>query len=226
METEEQIVYQILDVVRAHEINIDEVITEREIRSYLRVHRASMLYSSTFKGHIIPEVCFQSLGEQILALSGSLYGLTLPNIVEFENYDGIELTFLDGRPISVMTKKSYLNHIKIPHMKHLPVAFQQGNNWEVYPGISSDDYPTLKEQIDAFILDPKINGRAVLYNPEDLTTYDWTASPFPFPPEQVRTLKTAILFHEFKISLQQKPDQITNARQDNLRYHDQGKVLE
>lgn len=222
METEIQIVYQILNVLRSHEVNSDEVIDVREIRAYMRTHRAALL--KKFKGEP-PLSCYQSLNDLSTTEEGGIYNADIPAVIDLPNNLSYKVAFDSGREIPVVDKASFNNQRKIIHQKHLPVAYAREGKVYVYPGADSElQFPGLKSDIDAFIAEPVIDFMGILFNPDDSNTYDWETDNYPFPAELIKNLKMEVLRIEFGISLKMNPDQITNSRQDELRYHDQGKL--
>lgn len=66
----------------------------------------------------------------------------------------------------------------------------------------------------------------VLDNPDDGIDYDWTVSQYPMPFELIDELKKNLLRRDFNILMSAKSDQIPNAKNDTLKYYEQGKIQE
>ena len=72
--------------------------------------------------------------------------------------------------------------------------------------------------------DLKIHLECILYNPEDLTGYDWTTNLYPLAFELIEPLKDLVLRKEFQIIVNAKVDEVANMKNDSIRYHDQGNI--
>ena len=237
METEENIVYQILDAVRGGRLNDDELLGERDVRSYLRVHRANIIRKTFKDGYTISDDEFQSLGIVTIAASGSNYIYTLPGLIRLPNNMGLKVTTASGYNIPIITKEDFHLSKANPYNGKLPKGYINNNVLTIYPGhttteeVSGFVNPTMMNEGSGFesvrteiVTDLKVDIDAVLYNPDDDTAYDWTTDPYPLSPELIAILKEQIDLKEFVKIINAKTDEVTNMKADNVRYHDQGKI--
>ena len=228
--TEESIVYQLLNSIRAAELNNDEVITERRVRSLLRTHRSSVIYKSTAKGLLASDEYFQSVDVSLKRINEVEWEGSMPDAIQLPNNFGTKLMtpgFINvpiiGEENYHLSKRSIVNKflpmakieegklmIRIP-VKASPYSMNDGKE-----AISLHDCITRNMQL--------INLKVILDNPDDSSLYDWTKSPYPVPNEFIQVIKESVLKKEFNLILQTKTDQVPNMKNDTLRYHDQGKV--
>lgn len=229
--TEEQIVYQLLTTIRAGELNQDEVIEERDIRALIRTHRADLLVSYSRKGLILQDICFQQVSVPVLSQEEVPYEdlvATIPSIMELPDFQGVKCYTKRRTNIHVVNEESYWLEQKHPVDKYQPKAMvEYPDKLRVYPGTVPPQTQSGGALITATINTIKNDGviiSAVLRDPEQADSYDWKTDAFPLPEELIQSLKDNILRKEFNVVLQTKSDQITNMKNDTLRYHDQGAV--
>jgi hypothetical protein len=227
--TEESIVYQLLSAVRASELSNDEVITERRIRSYLRTHRANLISKSTLEGRLIGDDCFQSVPLSFSRLNKLEWISVVPSIIGLYDNFGMKLTSPGFENITILSEEDYHLNKKNPVNKFLASA-------KVFNSVLTIRVPdpspyamnggnSNKTMLSCLVNNKdKIMMSAVLDNPDDAIDYDWTKDAYPCPPELIQEIKNEVLKREFNIILSTKPDQVPNAKNDNLRYHDQGQV--
>lgn len=228
MTTEENIVFQLLETIRASELNSDEVIDEREIRSHIRTHRATLIEKYSNNGMVIQEVCFQrcnAIRDNDLGLQE--FTMTVPNIINLPYFYGVRLFSKSYFAIPVTSEEKYYLSKENILNKYQPKANLQGQTLQVYAGSVSPNVWSDGISMTNIINEIKNEDlvlSAVLSNPDDGIGYNWTTSKFPFPEEMIQELKKNILRQEFNIILQTKSDQVPNMKNDTLRYHDQGKI--
>jgi hypothetical protein len=92
MTTEENIIYQLLDSIRASELNNDEVIDERELRAMLRIQRTELIGRYSKKGVMVPDICFQKIAIAPKQISDYEWEADVPNIVRLPNNYGTMLS--------------------------------------------------------------------------------------------------------------------------------------
>ncbi len=236
MTTEENILYQILNSVRAAELNSDEVADERLIRSFMRLHRAELINKYSQGGVTIQDVCFQivpgsGVDQTLLDIAVTTdpfeYDATIPTLVQLPSYLGIILTTKEYYSIPVIQNENY--HLSKFHIinKYQPKATIEFNKIIIFTGSVSPNVQTTgipMSNIIASIKAGTVRLKAILDDPDKGFGYDWTTSQYPLPEEIIEEMKKNILRREFQIILSTKSDQVPNMKNDTLRYHDQGKV--
>jgi len=227
--TEENIVYQLLNIIRAEELNNDEVVDERSIRALLRIHRVELLNRYSKKGTTIQDVCFQKLANVSLnSISLTEYTATLTNILQLGQNFGVKISTPEFENIPLVSEESYFLGIKNPINKYQPKAKIENQKLTVYVGVASpnamDSGIRIQNTIDSLTNNKVVIIKAVLDDPDAGEGYDWTTSQYPFPSEIIGEMKKNILRREFNIILSTKSDQIPNMKNDTLKYYEQGKV--
>ena len=227
--TEESIVYQLLSSIRAGELANDEVITERRIRSFLRTHRANEIFKSFDKGAQISDQCFQKVNLDLVKAGKIEWESPVPPIIQLPNNFGIKFMTPGFTNIPVLLEEDYHLSKFNPVNKYLPIA-------KIENGILTlrvpDPSPYAMNSgrgssiLTACLSTNRANAviSLVLEDPDDGIGYDWTTSPYPLTPENIQNIKDNILRKEFQMILSTKADQVPNAKNDTLRYHDQGTV--
>jgi hypothetical protein len=222
--TEENIVYQLLEVLRASELNNDEVVGEREVRAYMRVHRAELIHKYSLKGLIIQDVCFQTIELPLIAV-GSEFAANVPAIIRLPQNFGIKLSTHCRENIPVVSEENFTLSLRHPINKYQPKGFiQEGklviNATSVSPQ-AIDGGARIAATIAEIEDDRVVHLTSVLDDPSISPNYDWTVNEYPFPQENIKHLKDSILRREFNLILQTKSDQVGNFKQDNINYHAQ-----
>lgn len=227
--TEESIVYQLLNTIRASELNNDETITERRLRSFLRTHRAEAVYKATKMGLLASDEYFQVVQLALTQINSVEWIGDVPDIIQLpENY-GTKLMSYGFTNIPIIGEEYYYLSKKNIVNKHLPMAMiedlklkiriPEKSPYAMNNGLEAESYlQCLKRNEDNMRL------RVILSNPDDGFEYDWTTSPYPVPNELIQPIKENILRKELSAILETKSDQVPNMKNDTLRYHDQGKV--
>lgn len=227
--TEESIVYQLLKIIRGAELNSDEVIGERTVRSLMRVQRSDLINMFSKKGILIPDVCFQKLNiNKLTSLNTKELIVDLPPIVYLQSNFGLRISTPEFENIPVINNEDYQLSKHNPINKFKPKATIQNQQLKVYV---TDASPSAlnggnRSRLinDSLRINKLINISAVLDDPDDGLNYDWTKSEYPFPSEEISTLKKNLLRRDFDIIIKTKSDQVPNAKNDTLRYHDQDDV--
>lgn len=226
--TEENIVYQILDTVRASELNSDEVTDERQVRAYLQVHRARIIQKYTLDGLTVQDICFQ----RATATRTSDVGLqestfSIPPIIQLPGYKGVRVSSSGFSPIAIVSDEEYYLAKKHLLNKYHPKGTIDHGTMTIWAGDVHEhvqfDGDAMQAVVDQ-IKNEDLNFSAILSNPDDGIGYDWTTSQYPLPEEALDELKQRVLRQEFNVILSTKSDQVPNMKNDTLRYHDQGKV--
>lgn len=232
METEKQIIYGIINTLRDAEFNNDERITERLMRTYLNTYRVDSLTKEFKNGYRASDEVFQTL-ELTLEQSGNEFFTEIPKIIRFADLNGLYLEKM-GIPIPLLDSENYFLSKKGYFSQHQPKAKTEQNKLTIYTGIydsccvslNSDTYIVIKAFKDEAALNQTINVnlKCILYNPSQDPSYDWETSIYPFPSERIRELKDQVLYKEFGVMSKAKRDEIQNARNDEIRYHDNDDV--
>ena len=227
--TEESIVYQILNAIRASELSNDETITERRVRSYLRTHRASEIYKATKKGMLASDEYFQPVEIQLTQINTVEWTGDIPDIIQLPDNYGTKFMTYGFENVPVISEESYYLSKKNIVNKNLPMATIDGLKLIVrVPTVSPYAMNGgLAGQVLFDCLKRNSNNmrlKVILSNPDDGLDYDWTTSPYPVPNELIQNIKDNVFRREFSMILETKSDQVPNMKNDTLRYHDQGKV--
>lgn len=227
--TEESIVYQLLNAIRAAELNSDEVITERRVRSLMRAQRAELILKYSNKGETIQDVCFQQLDSTILSeLNPKEYIASLPGLVYLPKNFGVRITTKEYQNITLINNEDYELSKRNPINQFKIKATITDQTLKVYVnGVSPSAIGSglrANSAVQSILANKFVNISAVLDDTDQGYNYDWTVSQYPLPAEAIAELKSIILRRDFQIILQTKSDQIPNGKNDTLRYHDQGTV--
>lgn len=227
METEEQIVYSIIETAKKGNLSDDNRINERLIRAYLKPYRASAIARATAMGLVITDECFQYLGELRFDLSKSKeFTRVLPKMILLKSNFGIRFE-VAGENIPVLNSEEYSLSLKSLLNGKLPKAKLTSTKATIYTGeylvINGRQKPKSNFTIDEFqnqIRDNKnefisIDVYGVLDNPDDGLDYDWTTTPYPCPSELIEEIKTKILSKEYNLILNLKVDKVTDSNDDD-----------
>lgn len=238
MQTEREIIYNILNTIRDAEHNNDERISERLLRGFLRVYRAESLRKYYKNGHTVDDEVFQKISISPVKKNLKEFEINIPKIIRFQHHYGMFLEKNDV-PIPILASEEYYYSKKNYHGKHIPKAKTNGNLLTVYTGVydkccvaeNSENHLLIQSFYEDLLSGgskPTINldFYGVLHNPDDDPNYDWENSVFPFPSERLDELKTQILSKEFGVMIKAKRDEIQNSRSDNIRYHDNDDVTQ
>lgn len=222
MRTEEEIVYDILNVVHGGNVSNDDQISERLVRNFLRKHRAAKLVSYMDRGWSVDDYVFQSLGTLLLEKTGSDYNVPMPALINFDNNEGVKLS-KSGYVVPLLNEEAFeLSKTNIIN-KSSPKATFDGQNLKVYVGnIDSCRFllespkeiavTAFNEEIAQTDDNPKIylDVRAVLYDPEQGKDYDWTRHPYPCPSEIIDQLTTSTHARDLNLLIRKESDKVPN----------------
>ena len=226
--TEENIVYQLLDSIRAAELNNDEVIGERQVRAIMRVLRPELILKYSMKGMLIQDICFQDFPLTLTKLNDLEYTSPIPPIIRLPYNFGIKMTNLGYYNVPVVQEESYQLGKKNPILKFQPKAMLMEGIIKVYIGkrtkFAIDGGSSLSGMVDCFEKRKSVYVSAILEDPEDGIGYNWTTSQYPMPPEIIEELKKTLIRRDLQVMLSTKSDQIPNMKNDTLKYYEQGKV--
>lgn len=230
MTTERDLIYTIHDTVRAGKTNQDDPIGERLLRSYLREHRGKHLHKNYMRGMLIPDECFQDLGDiNFQAFNGEFRSVQLPKIIRFRENFGM-IAELDDYSISIVSETEYKNSKKNQFNKYHPLL--KFINRRLYLSTGQEQTCELNDVSNSAMNRAvrkirelagyegiNINLKAVLVNPDDETNYDWTSDPYPFPDEFVQDLMNSVTARDFNIFLRTKSDETGDKRENSASYN-------
>ena len=222
METEEKIVYSILEIVNKGIHSDDNKIDERVIRALLKPYRASVLAKASINGYLTPDECFQSLGAfKFTRTKGRIFSAELPKILRFKDNFGLYFR-INGEEFAVVDSESFFLASKSIISKRLPRAKIEGSLATIYIGEALISGNVLYPKKNYLIEDLEANAKqnnfeyitvetmAILDDTDLGTGYDWTVSPYPMPSELIAEMKLMILAKEFNIIAQANPDKTTD----------------
>jgi len=231
MKTEEQIVYDLQNIISGGRVSADDVTSERLVRSFLRKYRASKMHTFFSKGKNPADYVFQSLGELELVGNGfeNEFSASLPAIIHFSGYSGIRIS-KNRLSIPVLNEEAFELSLANEINKSQPKAKIDGNTLTVFSGlINSCDYHSsslAQKVVAAFNLESTtvsdelkicVDAKAVLYDPSEALNYDWTKDPYPCPSEIIDQIETSTLDRDFELMIRVQPDQADNKSEiDNL----------
>lgn len=202
MQTEKEIAYTILNSFRGSHSDNNELLSLRQIRSWTHTERANILLNFTDTGRSIPEETFQNLGEiEFGRDSSNLFYAILPKIIYFNKRTGIRIR-INGEIIDMSTKYNDEVFKKDFYMKNTSRAFNVGTKLYIrYFG--EENTSTLKADIDA-----------VLFNPNDLNTYNWETDVYPISAEILKVIKEQAKQSEQLVLNPQLDDKIQDTIKD------------
>lgn len=225
METEEQIVYAILEVANKGTFSEDNKIGERLVKSLLRTYRNAALVKNTLDGVSMTEESYQELGPLLFTFKKTnQYDREIPATLRLKNNVGVYIE-KNGESVAILNSESFSLSMKNIMFSKNPKAKFVGNKITIFTGVkyskTCGKSPNNVVTNDFYDDTLQSSGRtitadvfAILVNPDHAPGYDWTTSPFPCPAELVKDIKNEILEREFNIILQVKADKITNGNDE------------
>lgn len=227
--TEESIVYQILSSIRASELSNDEVVTERRVRSFLRTHRTYEILKYSKNGDIVSDQCFQKIQLSLVKVGKMEWESQVPRILQLPNNFGVKFMTPGFTNIAVLDEESYHLSKFSPINKYTPFAKLEDNKLTLR--VPETSPYAMNSGKGSTILNACLNVNVakavmsvILEDPDDGIGYNWTTSAYPIMPESIQSIKDNILRKEFQVILGTKADQVPNAKNDTLRYYDQGTI--
>lgn len=225
METEEKIVYSIIETANNGGVNDDALINERIVRSFLATYRGSIIEKYSDAGISVSDELFQTLpGQEFLLLRDRLFTKFLPKIIRLKNMygaSGIKFEKQDEN-IPILSGEEFNNSLKSIINKYHPKAKFVGSLATIYigkknlsPCAAADGLNSFVDVFEKeFLSSDKnlitVDITAILENPDDDPGYDWTRSPYPLDSESIAELKSQILSREYNIVFQAKTDKVTD----------------
>lgn len=227
METEEEIVYSIIETAKKGNLTDDNRINERLIRAFLKPYRASAIAKASAMGLVITDESFQHLGELRFDFSKSKeFTRVLPKMISLKSNFGVRFE-IAGESIPILGSEEYSLSLKSLLNGKLPKAKIISTKATVYTGeyliVNGKQKPSNNFTINEFqeqIRDNQnqfvtIDVYGVLDNPDHGLDYDWTTSPYPCPSELIEEIKTKILAKEYNLILNVKVDKVTDSNDDD-----------
>ncbi len=221
MRTEEQIVYELMNIYHGGQVSNDNVISERLMRSFLRKHRARKIPKFSTYGLTITDECFQHVGTIFLEKTKYYYEKKIPAVIYMDAH-GIMVT-KNEKEIPVMDRMAFRSSLKNILNKNFPKATMHGDLLILFPGkinecqvdTSSDMGLLLKafdDEIKSFNDNEKvsIDLSAVLYDPSQAQSYDWTKDPYPCPSEIIDEITISTTQTDLGLMLRQYIDNNVN----------------
>jgi hypothetical protein len=229
METEEEIVYSIIETVKKGTLSDDSRLDERIIRNFLRIYRASSIAKNSMNGLIISDECFQYLGElEFSYLKPKQFTRDMPKTIRLADNFGLMFE-KNGENIPIVNSEAFNLGLKNIINGKLPKAKLLGDKATIYIGtkimtccgiVPSDNLiinDFIDELLDTAGLKIKIDVHAILDNPDHAPGYDWTNDPYPCPSELIEEIKSKILQKEFNLILQIRADKVTDGEDEDQR---------
>jgi hypothetical protein len=227
METEEQVVYSILETVKKGTFSDDGKIDERVVRAFLKTYRAVALSKYSMEGLTISDECFQYLGELEFTPNARIkqYERILPKIIRLRSNFGLFFQ-KNGENIPVLGSEEFDLGIKNIINGKIPKAKFLGSKATIFVGKKNDiicrdktvnnlilnDFT--EELIENSGANVSVEVYAVLDDPDNALEYNWTTDVYPCPSELIADIKTQILAKEFNLILQVVSDKTTNGNDE------------
>lgn len=224
MNTEKHIVYEILNIVKNHEHNNDEPVTERLMRGYLKTFRPDMIRKYYKNGINVTDECSQTL---VLTpdKKGTEYQVEIPKIIRMDFGSGMSISF-GGLMVPIVDLEQYELSKLNPFGSRNIQAKAVGQKLTLFtPKI--DECMNVNKPLFNVLVGiekgnvPDVIIQAILTDPSDDPNYDWENDIYPFPSEKEHELVAQIIRQVFGISTQMKKDEIQNGRADNIIYQDE-----
>lgn len=223
--TEKEIVYSIIETLNNYEYNNDNRLSERLIRNFVQTYRGEVLRKYFSEGNDSTDECLQRMSIKLKStLTKNLFKVDTPQVLEFKLRQGFYLEKF-GVSIPVVNQTVF----SMSSDDELPLGKREGS--VLYVKLADNINPCVSNISDKYIVFSQLKNEslkdevevdfvAILVNPSDSPSYNWLTDVYPFPGEKLDELKTLILRKEFGVASQIKPDEVQNARVDNVRYHE------
>lgn len=219
--TEQEIIYGILETIRAHEITDDEKVTEAILRTYLAHYRNEDI-KNVFE---ISEEHYQNI-DLVFKKENNVFNAPIPGVV----YERGRIGFLMNdfiASVSLVSKEEAVNSQKSRMYKPAYIGYITNGKFNLL--INEDTLETMPASVSnlkKILLSPNpvIEISAILSDVSKGKDYDWTSTPYPLSANRVQTIRKNILRQEFGITVEVKKDEVQNSRQDNIIYQDESKL--
>lgn len=220
--TEQEIVYGILETIRAFEITDDEKITEAVLRNYLSNYRNEDI-KNVFE---ISEEYYQNIDITFKKENDMFVSTSIPGIIYERGRIGISISDFKGT-IPVTSKEEALNARRSKMYRPAYIAYI--TNGKLYVIVQNDvliEQPMVNSYLKNLLLSPKptLEIQVILTDPSKAKNYDWASTPYPLSANRIQTIRKNILRQEFGITVEVKKDEVQNRRQDNIIYQDESKL--
>jgi len=240
MDTEQEIIYTMLETLRGGELNNDEPLGERLLRNLLRKHRPESIRKMYRNGIAVDPEVFQHLQltfEPVITSTGPSetdYQIDFPKLIRLPKDTGFYIE-QNGYMIPLVNPGVFYAERRNFNTKFQIKGKLSGSNCQIYIGDKDSKHIELNSEMWTLIksLEDNIqeNGGnliidfyGVLLNPSDDPNYNWKTDVYPFPSERIAELCNTIYAKEFGIIVQAKSDEVQNTAPDQIRYHDRDDV--
>lgn len=226
METEEEIVYSIIETVQKGNLSDDARINERVVRGFLKTYRASAIAKASSMGITVTDEYFQHLGSlKFDYLRAKQFQRQLPKMILLNNNFGVYFE-VNGENIPVLNSEEFSLSLKSLLNGKLPKAKMVSNKATIYIGeyliVNGKKKPKENIIIDELTLQVNQNSNAfinvdvfgILDNPDNAPEYDWTTSPYPCSSELIEEIKSRIYSKEYNLILNIKVDKVTDSNDE------------
>lgn len=202
MQTEKEIAYSILNTIRGSHSDNNELLSLRQIRSWMHTERANILLNFTDSGRYICDEIYQNLGEVTFGRdSDNLYFAILPKIIYFNKRTGIRLR-VNGEIINMCSKYDDVAHSRDMFTNQCHRAYNVGTKLYIrYFG-------------DGILSEITADVDAVFHNPSDVPTYNWETDVYPVNGELLKAIKHKALEAEQIILNPQLEDKVQDTLKD------------
>jgi hypothetical protein len=220
--TEQEIVYGILETIRAYEITDDEKVTEEILRNYLSNYRNEDI-KNVFE---ISEEHYQNI-DLVFKKKNEIFESDLPGIIYERGRIGISISDWNIPAVPVTSKEEAMNARRSRMYKPPYIAYL--TNGVIHVIVQNDVLETMPAGLSylknlLLSSSPKLEIQAILSDVSQGKNYDWTLTPYPLSANRIQTIRKNILRQEFGITVEVKKDEVQNRRQDNIIYQDESKL--
>lgn len=219
--TEQEIIYSLLETIRAAEVSDDEKTTEAYLRNILSTYRADAIKSD----YDISQESYQdfTLQMQEIGTNGMFESTNLPGIIYESGRIGFQI-YDYGTYVPITTREEAVGSQSSRFFSPKFIGYISGGKLKVSANLSVIEGGTDNDRAFLNQLRDSIEVHCVLLNPGMGNEYNWKKTPYPMQASKISLMKQNILRREFGISAEIKRDEIQNTRQDNIIYQDESKL--